>query len=127
MLRFLLILVLAYPAGVFFPWWWAIVVAFLVGLLMSEKKRRRVFGKQQVPARAFLAGFLALFLLWGVMVFWINGQNEGILAEKVAQLISANPPISGPYLLILISALMGGLIGGFGAMTGNLLGEAMRN
>jgi hypothetical protein len=126
-LRFLLILVLAYPAAMFLPWWSVAIVAFLVGLLFSEKQRRRVFGKPQAPPRAFLAGFLALLLFWGGMAFYLNFQNEGLLAEKVSQLITANPPLSGPYFLIAITALIGGLVGGLSAMTGNLLGEAIRN
>lgn len=125
-LRFILILVLGYPTGLLLPWWGIAIVAFLVGAILSEKRRRRVFAKKQPPARSFLAGFLAIFLLWGGMAFFLNSQNESFLAGKIAQLITENPPIPGHSLLILSTALIGGILGGLSALTGNFFGEALQ-
>ncbi|MCB0845474.1 MAG: hypothetical protein KDE26_19630, partial [Bacteroidetes bacterium] len=89
----------------------------------------RSFTKPRPPARAFLAGFLALFLLWGGLAYGLDSANTSIMSEKISQIIlsGAQPPISGAYVMLLVTGLMGGLIGGFSTMTGNLLGEAIRN
>lgn len=125
-LRFILILVLGYPAGLWLPWWGIGIIAFLVGAFLSEKRRRRVFAKKQPPARSFLAGFMAVFILWGGMAFYLNAQNSGFLAEKVSQLITDSPPFPGPILLVLGTALIGGTLGGLSALTGNFFGEALK-
>ena len=129
-LRFILVGVASYIATLYFPWWSVAIVGFLVGLILSQKvnSKRRSFTKPRPPARAFLAGFLALFILWGGMAYIMDSANESILSEKISQLIlsTKEPPIPGPYIMLLITAIIGGFIGGFSTMTGNLLGEAMR-
>lgn len=127
LLRFILIAALAYLAQSFLPWWSAAVVAFAVGLLLSDSRKRRVFARKSPPARAFLAGFLALFLLWGGMAFFLDLQNDSLLSSKIAQLFSIEQGLlSSSHTLVLVSALIGGAVGGFSAMTGNLLGEAIK-
>ena len=125
-LRFILILIFAYPAGYLLPWWGMALIAFAVGAVLSERRKRRVFAKKQPPARSFLAGFLAIFLLWGSIAFYHNLQNANFLAEKISQLFTQSPPIPGPYLLILITALIGGILGGLSALSGNFFGEALK-
>ena len=131
-LRFILVAGLSYVAGLYLPWWTAAIIGFLVGLSLSQKSensRRRSFTKPSPPARVFLAGFLALFLLWGGFAYGLDSANTSIMSEKISQIIlsGAQPPISGTYVMLLVTGLMGGLIGGFSTMTGNLLGEAIRN
>ena len=125
-LRYFLILILSYPLGFLVPWWGTALVAFVVGAILSERRKRRVFAKKQPPARSFLAGFLAIFLLWGGIAYYYNLQNANFLAEKVSQLFTQSPPIPGPYLLILLTALIGGILGGLSALTGNFFGEALK-
>jgi hypothetical protein len=100
-----LIALLGFLAGLFLPWWSIAIVAFLVALLV-----------QPGIGRGFLAGFLGIFLLWALVAFWIDLQNESILSAKIAQLF----PLGGSsVLLILITSLIGGLVGGFAAMAGS--------
>ena len=72
----------------------------------------------QPPLASFLAGFAALFLLWGGLSFWISSANENILAHRVSLLILKN---DSPFLLILITALIGALVAGFAALTGSFI------
>jgi hypothetical protein len=103
----LLIALLSFAVGLYLPWWSLALVAFLVAALIHQK-----------AGRAFLSGFLALFLLWGIMAFIIDQRNQHILSTKIATLL----PLAGSYiLLIFITALIGGLVAGFAAMAGSYL------
>lgn len=127
--RFLLILILGFLALKFLPFWSAALVAFVVGLLMSEKQKRRMFGRKPPPPFSFWAGFLAMLLLWGGTAFLLDHQNGGVLSTRVAQVVAQSdmPVESGSRLMILASALIGALLGGLGALTGNWLGQALKS
>jgi len=105
LLTTLLIFFLAFIAGLYLPWWSVALVAFAAALLV-----------QPGPGAGFLAGFTGIFLLWAALAFWIDTNNESILSHKIAQLF----PLGGSSVsLILVSALVGGLVGGFAAMAGS--------
>ena len=90
-----------------FTWWTAAIAAFVIGLIIN-----------QTGGRAFLAGFAAIGLLWLLHALIISLGNDGILAGRVIGLF---PLPHSSFLLILITAIIGGLVGGFGALTGNRL------
>ena len=95
---------LSFAACLYTPWWSIAIAAFLVAVLIPQK-----------PGKAFLTAFLALFLLWGGLSCWISNNNAHLLAHKISLLILK---IDSPYLLMLATALIGGLVGGFAALTG---------
>jgi hypothetical protein len=88
------------------PWWSFAVCAFLVALAIHQK-----------GWKAFLSGFLALAILWGGLALFYDLRNEQLLSTKIAALLS----IGSSVLLILITALAGGLVAGFAALTGSYL------
>lgn len=98
---------LSFAASLFLPWWSIALAAFLVAALIPQK-----------PGKAFLTGFIALFLLWGGLSFWISNNNDHILAHKVSQLILK---MDNPIVLVLATALIGALVAGFAALTGSFL------
>jgi len=101
---FLLILLLAALAQLFLPWW---VVTPLCFLLAAWRGGR--------GGRAFLAGFLGIGLGWLVLAGGLSTQNNGLLAHRMAQLL----PLGGfPILLVLVTAVVGGLVGGLAALAG---------
>ena len=103
----LLIALLSFICGLFLPWWSIAVAAFLVSLLIPQR-----------PLPAFFAGFLGLFLLWGVMALMIDLANQSILSARVASLL----PLGGSSVaLILVTALVGALVGGGGSLTAAFL------
>ncbi|QNP53534.1 hypothetical protein H9L05_08220 [Hymenobacter qilianensis] len=70
---------------------------------------------------AFLAGFAGVGLGWLVLAGWLNIQNEGHLSHRVAELI----PLGGSgWLLVLVTAVLGGLVGGLAALAGVWLRQA---
>lgn len=103
----LLTALLAFIGGLYLPWWSIAIAAFAVALLIQQK-----------AGRAFLSGFIGLFLLWAALAWWIDMKNQGILSHKVAQLL----PLGGStILLILVTALIGAIVAGFAALSGSYL------
>jgi len=98
---------LSLAACIYFPWWSIAIVAFVVAVLIPQE-----------AGLSFLAGFLSLFLLWGILSFWISSSNDHILAHKISQIIIK---IDNPYLLMFVTALIGGVVAGFAAITGSFL------
>lgn len=103
----ILIALLSFGACLYFPWWSIAIVAFLVAALIPQS-----------PGMSFLTGFIALFLLWGVLSFWISSSNEHVLAHKISLVILK---LDSPYLLMLATAFIGGIVAGLAAMTGSFL------
>jgi hypothetical protein len=97
---------LTFVAGLYFQWWSLAISAFLVAVLVHQK-----------PVKAFFAGFLGGFILWGALEMWINSENDGYLAAKVAALL----PFGPVWALMLVTAFIGGLVAGSGAITGSFL------
>ncbi len=62
---------------------------------------------------SFAAGFLGAGLLWFVMAYYIDTTTQSILTEKVQRLFPIN--------MFLFTVLVGGLVGGFAALTGTLV------
>jgi hypothetical protein len=103
---------LSFAVCLYLPWWSIAVIAFIIAAAIPQK-----------PGRAFLSGFLALFILWGALSFWINSKNDGVLAHKVSQLIIK---ADNPYILILVTAIIGALVAGFAALSGSYLRKGMK-
>src|SRR5215510_12284971 len=98
---------LAFAGGLWLDWWIIAIAAFLIALLVHQK-----------AGKAFLSGFLGVFILWGALAWWIDMKNESILSKKIAEVL----PLGGnSFLLIFVTALIGALVAGFGAMSGSYL------
>ena len=69
----ILIAFISFAACLYFPWWSVAIVAFFVAALIP-----------QGAGKSFFTGFVALFLLWGGLSFWISNNNDHILAHKVS-------------------------------------------
>ncbi len=98
---------LSFAACLFLPWWSIAIAAFVVAALIPQN-----------PGVSFVTGFLAVLLLWGGLSFWISNNNEHILAHKISLLILK---MDSPYVLILVTGLIGGIIAGLAALSGSFL------
>ena len=98
-----------YIAGIlsFSPWWGFAVTTLLVAVLVHQK-----------AGKAFLSGFLGIFLLWAGLAYWMDQQNNGILSQRIAQILPLN---GNSLLLILITGLVGGLVAGLAALSGSFI------
>jgi hypothetical protein len=105
LITIILTALLGYAATLYFAWWSFAATSLIVAFLIHQK-----------AAKAFASGFLALALLWGIHAAIINNANDGILAQRVANVL----PLGGSSVaLIFITAFIGGLISGFAALTGS--------
>lgn len=103
----LLTVLLSVAACLYFPWWSIALVAFVIAAAIPQK-----------PFKAFAAGFIALFFLWGGLALFISSNNNYLLAHKVSLIILKT---DNPAYLILATALIGALVAGFAALSGSLL------
>ncbi len=103
----ILIMLLSFTACLYFPWWSIAVVAFIVTVIIPQS-----------AIMSFISGFFSLFILWGVLTFWISNSNGHVFAQKVSLVILKT---GNPYLLMLLSALIGALVAGFAALAGSFV------
>lgn len=101
---------ICFIAGLYLPWWSLALAALLVAVLIH-----------QLPWKAFLSGFLGLFLLWGGLAFWIDLKNDHILSKRVAELMKLG---SSSFAIIIVTAFIGALVAGFAALSGSYLRSA---
>jgi len=107
----LLMALLAALAQLLLPWWSLAVVAFALGFLLARS------GKA-----AFWAAFAGVGLSWLLPALWLNARNHGLLAQRMASLL----PLGGsPLALVLVTAVVGGLVGGLAALAGQWLRVAL--
>ena len=109
--KIILIGVLAFGIQQIFSWWTAALMAALVAALVPTS-----------GFKAFISGFLGVGLLWLVLALVSSVQTDYLLTDKVAGLMG----LSSSYLLILITFVIGALLGGLGAWTGNQLRQLLR-
>lgn len=107
-----IIVVLALVMGYFFEWWTVAIAAFIGGA---------IFGK--TSGETFAKGMTAIIMLWLLMVLYYHFSTHGILSNKIAQIL----PVGGNVgILIVVTAFIGGIVGGWGAMSGYLVRNLFR-
>ena len=107
----LLIGLLSFAASLFMPWWVIAGAGFVVAFAIPQK-----------TFLAFLSGFTALFILWVGLSFYISSANDDLLVHKMSILFLK---VDNPILLFLVTGLIGGLVAGFGSLSGRLLRQAV--
>jgi len=83
------------------PWWSIAIGAAGVAYFSGNK-----------GLISFMAGFLGIALLWSVFAVYIDIKTNSILTDKINQLLPLNA--------FVLTAMVGGLVGGFAALTGAL-------
>jgi len=90
-------------AAQFLPWWSVVLVCFIAGAMLNMKSWK-----------SFLCGLLAIFLLWGLSAGWDFHHGSYVIANRMGDLLGG---VSG-VAMMFITALIGGLLGGLGSMSG---------
>jgi hypothetical protein len=66
-------------------------------------------------ATVFFIPFLAILLFWCVSCYVLSSANDFTLAKKISQLLMLG---GNPYLLILVTGIIGGIAAGISAVFG---------
>ncbi|MFZ6012396.1 MAG: hypothetical protein ACOYXT_18780 [Bacteroidota bacterium] len=101
--QILIVIVLGFVLEMFMPWWCVALAAFSAGYSLKTQFN-------------FVAGFVGVGLLWLVPALQLSSVAAAPLTERVANIFMINTP-----LLLIVTAVIGGLVGGFAAMTGAAL------
>jgi hypothetical protein len=110
LMLFLIILILSFISSYFLPWWMVAIAAFLAAFFIGKRS-----------GQSFWSGFAAVFVVWTVLALLKSIPNDQILASRVVQLF----PLPHHWIwLLLVTALIGGLVGGMGALSGVLMKNA---
>jgi len=104
----ILIILLTVVLGAFFqqflPWYSIALAGLLAAFLM----------KPSSWGTAFAMGLLGGALLWGGYSAYLNEQNDGLLAMRFGITLGGLTPT----VMILVTALLGGIYAGLGAACG---------
>jgi hypothetical protein len=110
LLSILLTFIFAFLLALWLPWWSIAIASFSIAAIF-----------RQSPLKSFLSGFISLFILWGMLAWWIDIKNQSILSRKIALIL----PLGGSsFLLIIITAFVGALIAGLAALSASFLRPA---
>jgi hypothetical protein len=104
--HFVAVLLLSWILQSFLPWWTMAVGAFATGLFF-----------RQDGFRSFLAGLLGVGLLWFLVAWYVDASTDSILSGKIAGIF----PTKTVGLLLIVTAFIGGLVGGLASMTGGII------
>ena len=104
LIQFVAILFAAHLLALFMPWYSIALAAFVMGYILKSDTN-------------FLAGFSAIATLWVFNAWLIDVASSSDLAERVAKLLM----LKYEFMLFIVMALIGGLVGGLSALTGSLL------
>lgn len=102
--QMVVIVVLGVFLELFLPWWSVALAAFVGGALVNTRMN-------------FLGGFLAISALWLGKAMIMDLSTDSDLTARVAMIFM----LHSKTLLVLLTMLLGGLVGGFAAMTGGAL------
>lgn len=102
--QIIVIIVLGYLLEQFLPWWSVAIAGFLGGMLVNTRLN-------------FLAGFLAIGLLWIGKALVTDVSSDSEFADRVARIFM----LHNKSILLLVTFALSGIVGGFAAMTGSAL------
>jgi len=108
-LSIVLVALTTYAIGIYgsLPWWSFVVTNSIIAIALPIK-----------PVQSFIAGALGVGALWAGLAFGIDLANNHILSTKVAKIL----PLGGAYIaLIIVTALVGALLGGLASLTGSFV------
>lgn len=103
LLGIIMIIVLGTIGHWMMPWWIIAVIAGLVSAIVGMR-----------GLSSFCYGFIAVALLWGVYAMMLATANDGVLVEKMGNLFQLSP-----WAMVPLVTIIGGLLGGMGALTGS--------
>ncbi|QMW02468.1 hypothetical protein [Spirosoma foliorum] len=113
MIQIILIAVLSLLAQLVLPWWSLAVVAFLVCVWRSSS-----------AGQAFFAGFYGVALVWLIYAVILHTRTDGVFTGRMSELLFKT---NSAILPGLVTAIVGGLVGGLAGLSGYFVRQAIGN
>jgi hypothetical protein len=113
MIQILVIAIISLLAQLVLPWWSIAIVALAV-----------CYWRSSGVGNAFWYGFTGIALVWLVYALLIHVRTDGIFTGRMSQLLFKT---DGSVVLILVSAVLGGLVGGLAGLSGYFIRQALVN
>ena len=108
---FLLIVIITAILQFFTPWWTIALVPFIVAA-WRPKSSWKSFG----------ISFLAIAILWFAYGLYLHIVSKGAMSNRIAEIFS----LPNGILLLIVTAIVGGLVGGFAGLAGALTRQTFR-
>ncbi|TSD67408.1 hypothetical protein FFF34_008465 [Inquilinus sp. KBS0705] len=105
-----IILLLAFICGYLVPWWVACILAFIAAYFLGRPS-----------TKSFLSGFGGISLAWTALALLKSIPNNHLLATRVAAMFH----LPQWWMILAITAIIGGLAGGMCALSGSLVKRAV--
>lgn len=118
MIQILLIALISLFAQLVLPWWSLAIVAFAVCFWPGPASRN----SNALPA--FWYGFAGVALVWLAYALLVHVRTDGIFTGRMSQLLFK---ADAPALLLLATAVLGGLVGGLAGLAGHFARQAVGN
>lgn len=113
MIQILLIAFGSLLAQLVLPWWSLALAAFAV-----------CFWRSPAAGRAFWYGFAGVALVWLIYALLVHTRTDGIFTGRMSQLLFKT---NGSAVLILATAIVGGLVGGLAGLSGYFVRQGLVN
>lgn len=110
-MNFAIILILSVVLQLFAPWWVIAIIPF--GIL---------FWRPASTSGAFWTGFGGIALPWLAYGYYLHFISEGAMSDRVAQIFF----LPNGILILIVTALVGGLTGGLAGLAGHYLRQLFR-
>lgn len=98
---------------IMFPWWILVFPCFILGVVKQKQNFLHIF----------LTGFISIGLLWGVYAALIQLYTGSELSYRVAEMFH----LPSNDFIGIISAFIGGFVGGLSALCGALINWASKD
>jgi hypothetical protein len=106
LVKIIFIAALAYLLQNVFAWWVTVLAAAMINFIIYSK-----------GPSSFISGFLGIGFLWFFTALLTDINTNSVLTEKVAAIFS----LPNATLLVVVTAIIGGIAGGFGGLSGSTL------
>ena len=105
-MNFLIIALVSAALQLLAPWYVVAIIPFMVFTL-----------RPATTVKAFWTGFLGIALVWLVYGYYLHFISKGAMSDRIAEIFT----LPSGLLLLVLSALVGGLVGGFAGLSGFLI------
>ncbi|GGM72583.1 hypothetical protein GCM10010967_00050 [Dyadobacter beijingensis] len=110
-MNFLIVAILSAILQIFTPWWVIAIVPFVI-----------LLWRPATSPGAFWTGFGGIAVPWLIYGYYQHFISDGALSDRVAKIFM----LPSGLLLLLVTAMISGLVGGFSGLSGYWVRQIFR-